>query len=62
MTFRRWIDYNLDNRCYICKQKIKDVMQGLMNVGNMVHYNECPMKDFGHIESCPHCGKDLTGL
>lgn len=61
--FRRWIDYQIEHRCYKCKQIINPVMAGLINVGTMVHNrDECPMREFGHIESCPHCGKDLTGL
>jgi hypothetical protein len=61
--FRTWMDYRSKDICPKCKQNIKPVYQGLINMGSFIHdRDECPMRDFGYIQSCAHCGKDLTGL
>jgi hypothetical protein len=62
MIFRTWFDYSMMDRCSACKQIMKKVYHGLIPATYYEHYKVCPMREYGRIESCPHCGKDLDGL
>ena len=58
MNYEYMIRYSQQGKCYRCKQKMKVVYAGLINMTQFCHdRDDCTVKYSLH--PCPYCGKDL---